>query len=107
MPHDLAPILVIDDVVIATGRERLATDSVAFAIVGLVLWPFGLLLCPVAIARGLAARRRIEASNGQLSGARVALWGIWLGVLGSCFAYAGLAVEVMSLVLTGNAIPAY
>ncbi|HEV2415653.1 MAG TPA: DUF4190 domain-containing protein [Candidatus Dormibacteraeota bacterium] len=92
---------------IASGHERLATDSLAFAIVGLVLWPFGLLLCPVAIARGLAARRRIDASNGQLSGARVALWGIGLGVLGSCVAYAGLGAEVMSLVLTGRAIPAY
>ena len=100
-------IAVIHRAVIASGRERLATDSLAFAIVGLVLWPFGLLLCPVAIARGLAARRRIEASNGQLSGARVALWGICLGVLGTCFAYAALGAEVMSFVLTGNAIPAY
>lgn len=104
--HDLAPGAVIDGVVIATRRERLATDSLAFAIVGLVLWPFGLLLCPLAIARGIAARRRIQASGGQLSGARVALWGILLGVLGSCVAYAGLGAEVMSLVLTGRAIPA-
>lgn len=92
---------------IASSRERLATDALAFAIVGVVLWPFGLLLCPLAIARGLSARRRIQASNGQLSGANVALWAVGLGVLGSCFAYAGLGAEVMSLVLTGKAIPAY
>lgn len=92
---------------IAPGRERLATDALAFAVVGLVLWPFGLLLCPVAIARGMSARRRIQASNGRLSGANLALWGVGLGVLGSCVAYAALGTEVMSLVLTGQAIPAY
>ena len=88
-------------------RERQASDALAFAIVGLVLWPFGLLLCPVAIVRGVSARRRIEASNGQLVGANAALAGIVLGVLGSCLVYALLAAEVLSIIVTGGPIPAY
>jgi hypothetical protein len=88
-------------------RERRATDALAFAIVGLLLWPFGLLLCPVAVARGVSARRRIDASGGQLVGANVALAGIVVGVTGSCLAYAALAAEVASVILTGSPIPAY
>ena len=91
----------------ASSREPWATDALAFAIVGVLLWPFGLLLCPLAIARGVSARRRIDASNGELLGANLALWGIVLGVLGSCVAYGAFVAEVASVVLTGNASPAY
>lgn len=88
-------------------REPLATDALAFALVGLLLWPIGLLLCPIAIARGVSARHRIDASGGQLAGANVAFTGIVLGVTGCCLAYSALAAEVASVILTGGPIPAY
>ena len=91
---------------IANKRERRATDAVAFAIVGLLLWPFGLLLCPVAVVRGVSARHHIEASRSELVGANVAVVGIVLGVAGSCLAYSALAAELASLILTGGLIPA-
>ena len=91
----------------ANKRERRATDALAFAIVGLLLWPFALLLGPVAIVRGVSARHRIEASGGELVGANVALAGIVLGVAGSCLAYSVLVAELASLILTGDLIPAY
>ena len=49
----------------ANKRERRATDALAFAVVGLLLWLFGLLLGPVAVVRGVSARHRIDASGGE------------------------------------------
>jgi uncharacterized Tic20 family protein len=93
--------------VITNKRENRASDALTFAILGVLLWPFGLLLGPVAVVRGISARHRIEASGGELIGANVALAAIVLGVAGSCLAYAALAAEVASLILTGGLIPAY
>ena len=88
-------------------RETRADVALAVGIVSLVLiWPLGILLGPLALGLGGSARRRIGRSHGMLGGTQTAIAGIALGGV-VCGLYACVViVEIASIILFGQAIPA-
>ena len=86
----------------ADAKTALATGIVAV----LLLWPFGILLGPLAIWSGMSARRRIQAAGGKLAGDQLALAGMVIGS-GVCGVCALLVLaEVGAFLSTGSLIPA-
>src|SRR5260370_40663805 len=82
-----------DDFRVAARRtyEPSAKTALAAAIVGLLLlWPFGLLLGPLALWSGISAQRRLQASGGKLAGSGPAVAGVRGGAGGW-----GLAMAVV------------
>jgi len=99
-----------EDLTVHSGNtyEPAAKTALAAGIVGLLLlWPFGLMLGPLALWSGISARRRIEATDGKLAGAGLAMAGIVIGAIVSALSALMLLAEVASFMLTGGLIPAY
>lgn len=86
---------------------RRADTALAAGVLSLVLiWPFGILLGPLAVALGWRALHRIHRSRGMLGGTQRAIAGIALGgVVCSLYVCAAIA-EIASIMLFGQAIPA-
>jgi uncharacterized Tic20 family protein len=77
-------------------------------IVGLLLiFPFGVLLGPLALWSGVSARRRIQRADGKLRGSRLALAGIVIGSIVCALSALMVLAEVASLLSTGDLLPAY
>src|SRR5258708_40042776 len=73
-----------DDFRVAAHKtyEPAAKTALAAGIVGLLLvWPFGLLLGPLALWSGISAQRRIQASGGKLAGSGLAMAGAVMGAV--------------------------
>jgi len=84
-----------------------AKTALAAGIVAVVLvFPIGIVLGPLAVWSGKSALRRITRADPAGRGAKLAVAGIVLGVIASCFGAAILIGEAVSLVLTGALIPA-
>ncbi len=98
-----------DDFRVAARRtyEPSAKTALAAAIVGLLLlWPFGLLLGPLALWSGISAQRRIQASGGKLAGSGLAVAGVVIGAVVCALSAAVVLAEFIALLLTGSLIPA-
>jgi uncharacterized Tic20 family protein len=87
--------------------EPAAKTAIAAGIVGLILlWPFGLLLGPMALWSGISAQRRIRESGGKLAGSGLAVAGVVIGAVVCALSVAMLLAELISLLSTGSLIPA-
>jgi hypothetical protein len=76
-------------------------------IVGLLLiFPFGVLLGPLALWSGISAQRRIQRADGKLHGSGRAVAGIVIGSIVSALSASMVLAEAVSLILTGGPIPA-
>ena len=99
-----------NDVLMIPPAERNPDDArtaLAAGIVAVVLvFPIGLVLGPLAVWSGVSALRRINEADPRGHGARLAVAGLVLGAIASCFAAAMLMAEVISFALTGALIPA-
>ena len=91
----------------APHREPRADFALVAGISSLVLiWPFGLLLAPLAVGLGWASHRRIGRSHGTLGGTQAAIAGMALGGV-VCGLYVCVVIaEIASMMLFGQAIPA-
>jgi len=88
--------------------EPASKTAFAAGIVGLLLlWPFGLLLGPLALWSGLSAQRRIQASGGKPAGSGLAVAGVVIGAVVCALSAAMLGAEFIALLSTGSLIPAY
>jgi uncharacterized protein DUF4190 len=73
----------------------------------LLIYPFGVLLGPLALWFGITALRRINRSGRGLAGSGLAVAGIVMGAI-VCGLYALiLLAELAAFLLTGSLIPAY
>src|SRR5260370_23878219 len=98
-----------DDFRVAAHKtyEPAAKTALAAGIVGLLLvWPFGLLLGPLALWSGISAQRRIQASGGKLAGSGLAMAGGVMGAVVCALSAALLLAEFIALLLTSSLIPA-
>jgi len=87
--------------------EPAAKTAIAAGVVGLLLlWPFGLLLGPLAVWSGISAQRRIQASGGTLAGSGLAVAGIVIGAVVCALSAAMVLAELIALLSTGSLIPA-
>jgi hypothetical protein len=87
--------------------EPAAKTAIASGIVGLLLlWPFGLLLGPLAVWSGISAQRRIQASDGTPAGSGLAVAGVVIGAVVCALSAAMVLAELIALLSTGSLIPA-
>jgi len=90
-----------------TTSEPEAVTALVAGIVGLLLiFPFGILLGPLALWSGISAQRRIERAGGNLIGSRLAVAGIVIGSIVCALSAFMVLTEAVSLILTGGLIPA-
>jgi Domain of unknown function (DUF4190) len=89
-------------------NEPRATAALIIGILSLVLiYPLGIALGPIALWLGISALRRINRSDGGRGGLGFAIAGVATSGV-TCGLYAvALLLEVASLLLTGQLIPAY
>lgn len=83
----------------AVPEDKSATTAMVLGIVGLaagftVCFGLGFLVSPFALFMGLASKRRIDASGGQLGGRGNAQAGFIMGVLGTIM----LALAILALI---------
>jgi hypothetical protein len=92
----------------ARTNEPRATVALIIGILSLVLiYPLGIALGPIALWLGISALRRINRGVGSRGGLGLAIAGVATSGV-TCGLYAlVLMLEVASLVLTGQLIPAY
>jgi hypothetical protein len=89
------------------NREPRADFALAVGILSLVLiWPFGILLGPLAVGLGWAGLRRIGRSQRTLGGTQTAIAGIAFGGVVCGLYLFVVIVEIASIMLFGQAIPA-
>jgi uncharacterized Tic20 family protein len=90
-----------------TTYEPAAKTALAAGIVGLLLlFPFGLLLGPMALWSGISARRRIQAAGGTLVGSGLAGAGALIGAIVCAMSVSMMLAEGVTFALTGGLIPA-
>jgi uncharacterized protein YqgC (DUF456 family) len=89
-------------------NELRATAALIVGILSLVLiYPLGILLGPLALWLGVSAIRRINRGGGSRGGLGSAVAGVATSGV-TCGLYTvALLLEVASLLLTGQLIPAY
>jgi hypothetical protein len=85
-------------------RAGLALSLGILAIV--LVWPFGILLGPVAFWAGLSAIRRIERASGTYAGSGRARTGAFIGAVVSGMYLFWVLVDVVAIFAFGSAIPA-
>jgi uncharacterized Tic20 family protein len=95
----------------ATPTSRHEARAIAALVLGIcsivLIYPFGILLGPVALWFGITALRRIKRSGRMQAGSGLAVAGIVMGAI-VCGLYALiLLVELAAFLLTGGLIPAY
>src|SRR4029077_13851449 len=91
-----------------TRREARVVAALVLGICSILLiYPFGVLLGPLAVGFGVLALRRINRSGRTLTGFGEATAGIVMGAIVSGFYALIVFFELVSLVLTGGLIPAY
>jgi hypothetical protein len=92
---------------IRTNEPR-AIAALIIGILSLVfIYPLGIALGPIALWLGISALRRINRSGGSRGGLGLAIAGVATSGV-TCGLYAlVLILEVVSLLLTGQLIPAY
>lgn len=78
----------------------MAIAAMVCGIVGILC--FGIVLGPVALGLGIAARRSIDASGGSQKGAGMAIAGIVLGIIATAFAILGAILLVRNPDLLDN-----
>ena len=70
-----------------------------------LIWPFGIVLGPLAFLFGTSTVRHINASGGTLTGARLARAGAICGGSVTALYLLALLAELEAILLFGSAIP--
>ena len=70
-----------------------------------LIWPFGIVLGPLALLFGISVVRHINGSGGALAGARQARAGAICGGIVIGIYLLALLAELAAILLTGSAIP--
>jgi hypothetical protein len=80
--------------------------ALALGIASVVLiWPFGIVLGPLALLFGISAVRHVNANGGTLTGARLARAGAICGGSVTALYLLALLTELAAIPLFGSAIP--
>jgi len=88
-------------------RESRAGLALVCGIASLVLiWPFGIILGPLALWLGIWSLRRINRAQGLLTGKQIAIAGVAAGGVTCGFYALALCAEVAAVILFGQLIPA-
>jgi uncharacterized Tic20 family protein len=94
----------------ASGRTTSEPEAMTALVAGIValllIFPFGILLGPLALWSGISAQRRIERAGGNLRGSGLAVAGIVIGSIVCALSAFIVLTEAVSLILTGGLIPA-
>lgn len=89
----------------APPQDGQALAAMIVGIVSLVLacgYGIGLLGSPVAMFLGRSSMKRIDASNGQLSGRGMAQAGFVMGLIGTVFLVLGIIFAIVIIALIAN-----